>query len=269
MIRVRRLQALILLKTPGADARHRRRAMDPLRSPAPAPSLPFADRHAAGRALAQAVARLQVPDPIVVMALPRGGVPIAAEVARALNAPLDLLIVRKIGVPWQPELAVGALAEGLLDQPWIDEPARQALGISDAQIARQVALETTELARRQQRYRQGRAALPVRGASVVLVDDGIATGATVRAALRALHARHPGRTVLAVPVAPAQTLAALGREVDDIVCLAQPEPFYAVGSHYIDFAQVSDEEVLVALSDAAQRSGPVPRSAQGGPHGPT
>lgn len=269
MIRDRRLQALILLKTPGAGARHRRRVMDPSHPSTPAPSLPFADRQAAGRALAQAVVGLHLPDPVVVLALPRGGVPIAAEVARALNAPLDLLIVRKIGVPWQPELAVGALAEGLIDQPWIDEAARQALGVSAAQITRQMGLETEELARRQQRYRQGRAALPVRGANVVLVDDGIATGATVRAALRALCARHPGRTVLAVPVAPAQTIADLRSEVDDIVCLAEPEPFYAVGSHYLDFTQVSDQEVLGALSDAEHRSGAERRSPQGGPEGRT
>jgi putative phosphoribosyl transferase len=230
-----------------------------------APRLPFADRRMAGRALGQAVARLELPEPIIVLALPRGGVPIAAEVASSLGAPLDLLIVRKIGVPWQPELAVGALAEGRLDRPWIDESARRALGVSDEQIARQVSLEIGELARRQRVYRPGRAGLPVRGASVVLVDDGIATGATVHAALAALRAQHPGRIVLAVPVAPAQALSALRSEVDDIVCLAQPEPFYAVGSHYENFEQVSDEAVLNALYASATQPWPGTRSTAGLP----
>ena len=212
--------------------------------------LPFADRRAAGRALAAALRARRPRPPVVVLALPRGGVPVAAEVARALDAPLDLLIVRKIGAPWQPELAIAAVVEGDPPDLVVDEPARAALDVPHATIERQAAHELLEIARRRERYLGGRAAAAAAGATVVLVDDGIATGTTVRAALRALRRRAPGRVILAVPVAPPDVIAALGAEVDEVVCLATPEPFSAVGCHYVDFAQVDDDGVLAALASA-------------------
>ena len=210
--------------------------------------LPFADRIAAGRALADALLERRLAAPVVVLALPRGGVPVAAVVARALRAPLDLLIVRKIGAPGQPELAVAALAEGEPPEVVVDEPIRVALGVARETIDRQVPRALREIARRRERYLAGRAPAPVAGATVVLVDDGIATGTTVRAALRALRRRAPARVVLAVPVAPPDTLDALRGEVDDVVCLATPEGFSAVGCHYVDFRQVDDAQVLDTLA---------------------
>lgn len=212
--------------------------------------LPFADRRAAGRALAAALRARPPRPPVVVLALPRGGVPVAAEVARALGAPLDLLLVRKIGAPWQPELAIAAVVEGEPPDVVVDEPTRAALGVPHASIERQAARELEEIARRRERYLGGRAAATVAGASVVLVDDGIATGTTVRAALRALRRRAPARVILAVPVAPPDVIAALAAEVDEVVCLAMPEPFVAVGCHYADFTQVGDDEVRAALASA-------------------
>lgn len=209
---------------------------------------PFADRRAAGRALAAELVARRLAPPVVVLALPRGGVPVAAEVARALGAPLDLVIVRKIGAPWQPELAVAAVAEGEPPEVVVDEPIRAALGVSRPSIDRQAARELAEIARRRAVYLAGRPPLPVSGATVVVVDDGIATGTSLRAALGALRRLGPAHVVLAVPVAPADTLAALRAEVDDTVCLASPEPFDAVGAHYVDFRQVADDEVLDALA---------------------
>lgn len=219
----------------------------------------FADRRAAGRQLAQAVAaRLGGAaaaargGPVVVLALPRGGVPVAAEVARALHAPLDVLLVRKIGAPWQPELAVGALAEGAAGEPpelVLDDAACSLTGADPDYLARRAQQEAQELARRAGVYRPGRAPLPVAGATVVLVDDGIATGTTVRAALQALARQQPARVVLAVPVAPASTLALLAGACDDIVVLSEPPAMASVGEHYRDFRQVSDDEVLAALQE--------------------
>jgi putative phosphoribosyl transferase len=216
---------------------------------------PFADRRAAGRALAAALIARRLAPPVVVLALPRGGVPVAAEVARALGAALDLVIVRKIGVPWQPELAVAAVVEGVPPEVVVDEPIRAELGVSRESIDRQVAGELREIARRRALYLAGRPPVAVAGATVVVVDDGIATGTTLRAALKVLRQRGAVRVVLAVPVAPADTLAALSAEVDDTVCLATPEPFDAVGAHYVDFRQVGDDEVLAALA-WARRSEP-------------
>ena len=226
--------------------------------------LPFADRRAAGRALAQALAQRPLGSPLgsplVVLALPRGGVPVAAEVARALRAPLDVLLVRKIGAPWQPELAVAAIAEGDPPAVVVDETVRAASGVQRDWIDRQAAAERREIERRRRAYRGDRALRPLAAATVVLVDDGIATGTTVRAALQALRRHAPARIVLAVPVAPADTLAALRREVDEVVCLAQPTGFDAVGSHYVEFAQVDDDEVAAALAQAA---GPEPDEEDG------
>jgi putative phosphoribosyl transferase len=213
--------------------------------------LPFANRAAAARLLAQHLAGLHLPPPIVVLGLPRGGVPIAAEVARVLKAGLDLLFVRKIGVPWQPELAVAAVVEGERPEIVIDEQVQRLTGVDRETIAALAVRELAEIERRRGAYLQGRAPLAVQGATAIVVDDGIATGTTVRAALKALRRRRPARLVLAVPVAPHDTVEALRSEVDDLVCLAEPYPFCAVGLHYDDFHQVEDAEVLAALADAA------------------
>jgi putative phosphoribosyl transferase len=216
----------------------------------------FANRDEAGRALAARLAEERLPGPIVVLALPRGGVPVAVHVARRLNAPLDLLLVRKIGAPWQSELAVAAVVDGGQPEIVIDEATSAATGASRAYIDEQAGIEWQEIERRRALYRRGRAALDVKGATVIVVDDGIATGTTVRAALKALRRRGAARLVLAVPVAPHDTLTQLQREVDRIVCLAEPSPFRAIGLHYRDFEQVSDEEVM-ALLQACEPGSPV------------
>lgn len=211
----------------------------------------FTDRADAGRQLADRLARTALPPPVVVLALPRGGVPIGVEVARRLGAPLDLLLVRKIGAPWQPELAVAAVVEGDGPELVIDEETLAASGADRRHVQDEVPAQWQEIERRRARYLKGRARPELEGATVVVVDDGIATGTTVRAALQALRRRRPGRLVLAVPVAPADTLARLRAEVDELVCLVTPEPFRAVGLHYRDFHQVEDDEVVAALDVAA------------------
>ncbi len=212
--------------------------------------LPFPDRSAAGRALADRLAVMTFDHPAVVLALPRGGVPVAAEVARRLRAPLDLLMVRKIGVPGQPEVALAAVVDGERPDVVIDE---RLLGYAEAwapYIEREKALALAEIERRRHVYLAGRPAVPLMGRTVIVVDDGIATGTTVRGALQALRRRNPARLLLAVPVAPAEAVARLRDEVDDLVCLAQPSPFGAVGLHYADFHPVDDDEVLAALRSA-------------------
>jgi putative phosphoribosyl transferase len=210
----------------------------------------FTDRSAAGRALAAHLVHMALPLPIVVLALPRGGVPVGTEVARALGAPLDLLLVRKIGVPWQPELAVAAIVDGQPPDIVVDNETMAATGVDNDYIQAQARQEMREIERRRSVYLGSRTPIAVEGATVIVVDDGIATGTTMRAALTALRRRHPARLVLAVPVAPSDTLALLRAEVDDVVCLAEPFPFHAVGLHYIDFHQVGDEEVVAALAAA-------------------
>ena len=217
---------------------------------------PMANRTEAGRALAQRLLGMALPAPIVVLALPRGGVPVGAEIARALKAPLDLLLVRKIGAPWQRELAVAAVVEGQPPDIVLDEETMALTGVDQAYVEAEAVQELTEIERRRAAYLQGRAPIGVDGATVIVVDDGIATGTTVRAALKALRRRHPARLVLAVPVAPSDTLAQLRGEVDDIVCLAEPHPFHAIGLHYGDFHQVGDDEVLAALASANAAPGP-------------
>jgi putative phosphoribosyl transferase len=207
----------------------------------------FADRAEAARALAQRLAAMHLAAPIVVLALPRGGVPIAAELARVLHAALDLVLVRKIGVPWQRELAVAAVVDGEKPEIVIDDEVLRLSGVDRDYIETQALIELKEIERRRRVYLRGRAPLPLAGATAVVVDDGIATGTTVRAALKALRRRQPARLVLAVPVAPHDTVLALRGEVDDLVCLAEPEPFHAIGLHYVDFHQVSDDEVMAAL----------------------
>jgi putative phosphoribosyl transferase len=221
----------------------------------------FADRAAAGRQLGERLRALALKPPLLVLALPRGGVPVAAAVAQALDAPLDLLLVRKIGAPWQPELALAAVVEGDPPDIVVDEPVRRSLGADSGYIEAQARLQLLEIARQRQAYLSGRAAVPVEGHTVIVVDDGIATGTTVRAALKALRRRHPAALVLAVPVAPRDTLQALRAEVDQLVCLQVPVPFFAVGEHYVRFGQVEDDEVIAAWGAA----GPAP---QDGPLNP-
>jgi putative phosphoribosyl transferase len=210
-------------------------------------ALRFANRADAARQLTQRLAAMRFEPPIVVLALPRGGVPIGAEVARALHAELDLLLVRKIGAPWQPELAVAAVVDGERPEVVIDETMMGLAGVDRDYIESQTQRALREIARRRALYLRGRTPAPLAGATVIVVDDGIATGTTVRAALKALRRKGVKRLVLAVPVAPADTCYALRAEVDTLVCLSQPEPFHAIGLHYDDFDQVEDAEVLRAL----------------------
>jgi putative phosphoribosyl transferase len=214
----------------------------------------FRDRSEAGRALAARLADEHLPGRVVVLALPRGGVPVAVPVARRLGAPLDLLLVRKIGAPWQKELAVAAVVDGGQADIVIDEETSAATGASRAYIEQQAELERREIERRRALYLRGRAPVDVKDATVIVVDDGIATGTTVRAALSALRRRGARQLVLAVPVAPHDTLTQLAREVDRIVCLAEPDPFRAIGLHYVDFHQVEDREVVAALDSVGPRA---------------
>lgn len=209
----------------------------------------FADRRDAGRQLAAALAHLRDRDPVV-LALVRGGLPVAYEVAQALSAPLDVVLVRKIGAPMQPELAIGAVVDG--DHPEIvtNPYVMRMVGASQADVAAEVPRQLAEIERRRLRYLGGRARVEVRGRTAIVVDDGIATGATTRAALRAVRRQAPARLVLAVPVAPADSLAELAADADEVVCLDTPEPFGAVGAFYQDFRQVSDDEVVELLDRA-------------------
>ena len=211
----------------------------------------FKNRTEAGQRLAERLASERLVAPVVVLALPRGGVPVAAEVARRLAAPLDLLLVRKIGAPWQRELAVAAVVDGDAPEVVVDEGLSAYAGADHAYLERETAAALAEIERRRQVYLQGRQPLSLTGATVVLVDDGIATGTTVRAALKAVRRRGAARIVLAVPVAPHDILMALRSQCDRIICLAEPQPFRAVGLHYLDFHQVEDGEVQAALTAAA------------------
>ena len=210
----------------------------------------FRDRHDAGHQLADQLDHLRDEDPVV-LALPRGGVPVAAEVADHLGCPMDVLVVRKLGLPRQPELGIGAVGEGgttvynhdLLDQ----------VGIEPADLAHVAEREIDEVHRRIERYRGGRAGVDVAGRTVIVVDDGVATGFTVRAAVRILRERGAGRIVVAVPVGPRSAVEELQALADEVVCLSSPTPFTAIGPHYDDFHQVADEEVVAGLRDA--RSG--------------
>lgn len=209
----------------------------------------FRDRTEAGQKLAALLLSYANRDDVIVLGAPRGGVPVAFEVALALKAPLDVFLLRKLGVPWQEELAFGAIAEGGVRI--LDETIVQTLGISSAQIEQVTAKEQAELERRRRVYRGDRPPLDVRGRTVIMVDDGIATGSTMRAALTALRNLQPARAVLAVPVAPPATCERLRPLVDEVVCLSTPESFYAIGQFYIDFSPVSDGEVTALLSRAS------------------
>lgn len=202
----------------------------------------FANRTAAGKALAARLQEGRYPDPVV-LALPRGGLPVAAEIAGALGAPLDLVLVRKIGLPSQPELALGAVVDGEHPQVVVNEATRHLVEADPEAFAALERRELREIERRRALYLGSRARAPVAGRTAIVVDDGLATGATARAALRALRAQAPAKLVLAVPVAPPDTLEALAAETDEIVCLEAPEPFYAIGQFYADFGQLDDAEV--------------------------
>jgi len=214
--------------------------------------MPFKDRNDAGRKLAAALADYKSEKPVV-LALPRGGVPVAAEVAAALEAPLDLILVRKIGVPLQPELAMGAVVDGGSPLVVRNEDVIRLAGIDEADFKAVCNSELAEIERRRQRYVGHRERVNVEGRVAIVVDDGIATGATTRAALRATRMRKPSKLVLAVPVAPTDSLPALRDEADDIVCLEDYEFFGAIGYYYSDFRQISDREVIETLARFAAR----------------
>ncbi len=205
------------------------------------------DRVTAGQDLAQSLLKYRRRGMVIVLALPRGGVPVAAEIADELQAPLDIVVVRKLGAPGQEELAMGAIASGgtrVLNQDVIS-----ALGVDDKALERVAAREQAELERRMRTYRNGRPWPSIKGKSVILVDDGIATGATMRAAIQALRLQGPAKLIVAVPVAPPDVIVELGREADEVVCLATPSPFWAIGRWYSSFPQLSDEEVIRILSE--------------------
>ncbi len=210
--------------------------------------LPIEDRMTAGRALGRALKAYADRDDVIVLALPRGGVPVAYEVARALGASLDLMLVRKLGTPGQRELAMGAIATG--GALVLNEDIIRSLAISRETINRVAIEEQKELERRQLAYRGDHPLPNLEGLCVILVDDGLATGATMRAAISALRQYHPVRVVVAVPVAPVETVERLEKEVDQVVCLETPEPFMAIGKWYQAFPQVSDAEVKQLLSRA-------------------
>lgn len=206
----------------------------------------FRDRIEAGRRLAQEFARLEGQD-VVVLGIPRGGVEVGAEVARAHGWPLDTVIPRKVRAPGNPELGLGAIAPGVRV---LDERMIRTLGVSDEYLEREIAEEEEEIRRRADAYRGGRPPVPLEGKVAVVVDDGVATGGTAVAALRWARDQGASRVILAVPVAPAAAVGKLAREADEIVALETPEPFFAVGQWYLDFPQTSDEEVVARLQEA-------------------
>lgn len=211
----------------------------------------FRNRQDAGRRLAGELLRFRDQSPVV-LALPRGGVAVAFEIAAALRAPLDVVLVRKLGAPGMEELAIGAIADGAHPEKVIDETLVRELGVSPAYLDQAIARQTAEIERRRTLYLKGRPPAELRGRCVLMVDDGIATGSTMRAALLAARRQKPARLVLAVPVAPAATLDRLRAEVDEIVCLSTPEDFYAIGQFYRDFHQMTDDEVIALLDHAAE-----------------
>jgi predicted phosphoribosyltransferase len=205
----------------------------------------FRNRTDAGRRLAEKLAAYANRPDVLILALPRGGVPVGGEVARTLGAPLDVFLVRKLGVPGYEELAMGAVATGGIRV--LNDEIVRGLGISEHEIDAAVARELQELARRERLYRGDRPPPDVADRTVILVDDGLATGATMRAAIHALRQQHPARIVVAVPTASPDTCEALKAEADDVICAMTPEPFFAVGHWYEDFTQTTDDEVRLLL----------------------
>ncbi len=210
----------------------------------------FRDRAEAGKFLAPRLREFANRSDVLVLALPRGGVPVAYEVARALNAPLDVFVVRKLGAPWQPELAMGAIASG--GMLVVNREVVNGLGISQGEIDRVAEAERRELEARERSYRGNRPPLEVQGRVVILADDGLATGSSMRAAAHAIEAHHPARLVIAVPVAASQTCDELRTEGHEVICAATPEPFLAVGQWYREFSQTTDDEVRDLLERAAR-----------------
>ena len=205
----------------------------------------FANRRAAGAELAAHLQRFRGRTDVVVLALPRGGVPVAYEIAEALDAPLDIFVVRKIGMPGQAEYAIGAIASGGVRV--LSEDVIRESGLSSAVVDRIASLELAEIERREREYRRGRPLVDLAGRVVILVDDGLATGSTMRAAARAVRAYQPARIVIAVPVGPREACDAFADAADDVVCAHRPEPFTAVGLWYRDFSQTTDDEVRELL----------------------
>jgi putative phosphoribosyl transferase len=208
----------------------------------------FADRRAAGRRLAAALASRADLGPVVV-GLPRGGVPVAAQVARSLHAPLDVIVVRKLGVPFQPELGMGAVGE--LGARVLDDQVVRRAHVSERELAEVERRERAEVERRARRFRGGRPLVPLDGRVVIVVDDGIATGSTAKAACQVVRARGASRVVLAVPVAPSDGEARIGDDADEYVCLETPNDFHAVGQFYDDFTPTTDDEVVACLAAAS------------------
>lgn len=204
----------------------------------------FKDRSEAGRLLGERLRDEHIEDPVV-LGLPRGGVVVAAEVADALGAPLDVLVARKLGVPWQPELAFGAVAPGVVV---LRDDVVRAAGLDDREIEAAAAREGAKLEELARRYRGGADPVPLRGRTAVLVDDGLATGATATAAARSVKAQGPKRVIVAVPVCARETAEQLRREVDDVICLGELDNFRAVGLYYEDFGQVEDDEVRARMT---------------------
>jgi putative phosphoribosyl transferase len=210
----------------------------------------YQDRTEAGRLLAERLAKYKNRPDVVILALPRGGVPVGFEVAQALNAPLDVFVVRKLGVPGQEELAMGAIASGGVRV--LNEDIVQMLRIPDEMIEATVAKETEELERRERLYRGDRPGLDARGRVAILIDDGLATGSTMRAAAMALRRHLPSRIVVAAPVAAGSTCDELSNEVDEVICAETPEPFYAISLWYRDFTQTTDDQVRELLAQSAR-----------------
>ena len=212
----------------------------------------FANRRSAGRQLAAWLQQLREEKPVV-LALPRGGVAVGFEIAEGLDAPLEIVLVRKIGVPWQPELALGAVVDGADPQVIINDILASELAIDQIYITSETVRQLEEIERRRKVYLGDRTPLPLAGRTVIVVDDGIATGSTVRTALRAIARTGAGKIVLAVPVAPEDALEELRKQVDEIICLSTPSPFLAVGAHYAEFGQLADADVISLLEERHRR----------------
>ena len=212
-------------------------------------TLPFQNRTEAGTLLGAELLSRGLGANAIVLALPRGGVPVADQVAEALNAPLDILVVRKVGVPWQPELAMGAITS---KSSLLDHQAIRAFCIPAEEVDQIVAREAKEVSRRERLYRNGRPAPELRNREVVLVDDGLATGSTMVVAVRAVRAEKPKRVIVATPVGSSEACKRLSKEADECICLSVPEPFYAVGEWYVDFEQVNDDTVRRILEHNAR-----------------
>ncbi|CAN7204748.1 phosphoribosyltransferase [Bradyrhizobium sp. LjRoot220] len=208
--------------------------------------LVFADRREAGRRLVPLLIKFKDQKPVV-LALPRGGAPVAFEVAQALNAPLDVVLVRKIGAPGHEELGLGAVVDGAHAQVVLNDEIVRAVQPGNAYLKAETSRQLAEIERRRHLYRGDEPPLDIAGRTAIVVDDGIATGGTVKAVLKALAKAKPSRLILAVPVAPSDSLAELRSEADEIICLTTPDPFYAVGMHYREFGQTSDQEVIELL----------------------